>query len=294
LVIGCAAPPALRTASPASPETPAPAPDRSEPESRVLPAGIFFRSHTYRPCAHVDESEQEASGLCTEPTAAVVTGVFADPRDAERALATARVPKLSPGYPFAAHSDELGLADPGREGVAVILGLFETSSAADRWLAEHPVAGAERVRLLDADAAFARYDQGAQRHAVVIDADAPVPAYAARHFEWREDREPERVVVGKTAPLCHVEPGAVFVAHGEQMQSSWYDFAPVRCGGEVALVEWIHTRLTATVWRRSNGTAELLQIVEVSCDRPTFEAWSLDLHGARKAKRDVKVALGPC
>lgn len=292
LVLGCAPPQELRAESPTLRQPPEP--ERAEPNLRVLPAGIFFRSHTYRPCAHVDEREQTASGLCTEPMAAVVSGVFAKPRDAERALANSRASKLSPGYPFAAHSDELGIADPAREGVAVILGLFETAREADRWLAQHPIAGAERVLLLDAEGAFARYDQSPQRLAVVIDADGPVPAYAARHFEWREDREPEGVVAGETVPLCHLEPGSVFVAHAEELQTTWYDFAPVRCNGELAFVEWTRTRVSATVWQRADGSAELLQIVEVSCDRPTFEIWTLDARGLRRLQRSAEVALGPC
>jgi hypothetical protein len=294
--IACApSPPPLRTAGPAESQT-AIAP-RVASSIRVLPAGIFFRGHTYRPCDHIDESEQAASGLCIEPKAAVVSGVFARARDAERALEQARSLALAPGYPFAAHSDELGLADASRQGTAIVLGLFESSRDAGAWLADHAIEGAERVALLDAEAAFDRHDQSPQRFAVMIDAEGPVPAYAARHFEWRDDREPEGVVPGRTQPLCHVRPGALFVATATELQGTWYDFAPVRCGSELAYVEWTKTRLTATIWKRSSGATELLQIVDVSCDRPTFEAWTVDRDGHRQANDatpDARIAMTPC
>jgi hypothetical protein len=270
-----------------------PLPEPATAQVRVLPAGIYFRHHTYRPCAHVDERQQAASGLCTDPKAAIVTGVFATERDAQRALDHARTLDLAPGYPFAAHSDELGLVDTKRVGTAIVIGLFEHASGARAWLADRPIAGAEHVGLLDADTAFARHEER-RRFAVMIDSSTPVPAYAARLFQWSDDQEPEGVVRGKTRPLCEIRPGALFVTDAEALQSVWYDWAPVRCGRELAYVEWTKTRLTATIWRRQDRTTELLQIVEVSCDSPTFQAWSL--HGNRRiaGEDDLALATSPC
>jgi hypothetical protein len=159
-----------------------------------------------------------------------------------------------------------------------VIGLFEHASDARAWLADHPIAGAEHVGLLDSDTAFERHEER-RRFAVMIDSATPVPACAA----------PD-----KSRPLCEIQPGALFVTDDEALQTVWYDWAPVRCGTELAYVEWTKTRLTATIWQRHDETTELLQIVEVSCDSPTFQVWSL--HGNRRiaGEHDSALAMSPC
>ena len=134
------------------PGAPAPIPVPATPALAPLPAGLYFGGRDYAP----------ACAACEDAKYAVLLGVF---HDIDRALAAAtRAPRTALGYPFLAHTDELGLADEPRRGVAVVLGFYRAQPPAQmlapgaevRALADeppdlrsHPGGGLKIVRLRD-------------------------------------------------------------------------------------------------------------------------------------------------
>ncbi len=243
----------------------------------VLPAGVYFRHHTYSTCEG-----------CAAPSAAVIAGVFGGVREAEQAVRKVSAGRLAVGYPLVVHSEELGLADASAEGIVVVLGLFSADAEALRFLDEvrGELPGARVAPLADSDVAFARFgskktNQGSPRRVVVrIAAGAPVPAFARAEVDEEADR-PRKILDTRrdprthAAPLCALEPGALYVATDEELRH-YYEWAPVRCaGGEPAYVRWQATLLHATI-RHAAGGYRLRQVTGAECDEPSFGEWRYD------------------
>ncbi len=211
-------------------------------EHTVLAAGLYFR-RTYSSCQQ-----------CPTPTAVVVAGIDADVAVAQNRLRR-RVDGLAPGYPFAAHSDELGLRGTSASGIATVLGLFETEDGARRW-AKRNRAGT--VYALGKPRATVK-----SRQVIEIDRGGPRPAYATRTA---------------TKPSCWVKPGSVHVsAVGESsavLASETSPRAAVTCAGKPAFVAFSDTRYRATVLRASPaGGARIRQTMYVACDTPMIHEW---------------------
>ena len=246
----------------------------------LLPAGDWYSGHNYATCWD-----------CPTPAAVVVLDVYGDTAAAERAVAAVPAGVLPPGYPVAAHTDELPLAGDSRVGIVVVLGQFETFEEARAWRERTARAfpAAQALRLLQGDEAWAAWDRGGGRRVVRIQAGDPVPAFARADAEafsatvgCRDDGRDEPCPPFPDAhPLCELPPGAIFVTTDEAIGGSYYAWLPVRCGGEPAFVAWRFTLFAATVLPREDGGWFLRQTVGAECDVPSFEEWAYDDHGRR-------------
>ncbi len=269
--------------APASESTPAPAPEAAARAAEaataapagVLPAGLYFRDHVYKSICED----------CAAPTAAAVAGVYGDAAAAQAAVARVAAMRLAPGYPLVLHSDDLGFTSAKVRGVAVILGLFRTTAEARGWLTSaNPPGGSRVLALLDADAAFARLD--AQRgdtagietpRIVRIDAGPPAPAWSRRELDAWHDAENSGEPPDPYAaePACTIAPGTIFLLDREEMWRYDPEHLPVTCpGGEPALVRKDRTLLDAAIIARPDGTAELHQVMSVTCDHPDIQTWT--------------------
>jgi hypothetical protein len=269
---------------------------------RVLPAGLYFRSGSY------------VSGRCPDcprPTHAALVGVHALPGDAERAARAVPPEALPPGYPWAVHTDDLGLADDRRRGLAVVAGLFASLADADAWLAAAScLRGLVRLApLLEAAPEEGPADPPARRVAVVqVGPAGPVPAYAPADLDRLEEAVPDtggdadelrRVAARRLAPVCHVPGGALFTFfHGEhgyadEVYRYRRQWAPVRCAGRLAYVPWTATLLESLVTREPDGSYRLHQVISVECDRATWDEWPYDARG-RRGRGRAFAARGGC
>jgi hypothetical protein len=270
------------TAEPVSPADPAVVGSFAgvELSGPLLPAGIWYRGHTYSTCWD-----------CPIPQAVVVLDIFGDPAAAERALAAIPAGTLPPGYPLVLHTEELGLEETSREGIAVLLGLFETMEQARAWRAKTAAAFplAEAAALAPEDEAFERWLGMQGRRVVRIQPGEPVPAYsipdaeallvAVHCREYGGDADGPCPVPPAVQPLCVLPPGAVFVTTDDEIGGLYYDWLPVRCGDRPAFVAWRWTMFASTVIPQADGTWILRQTVGAECDVPNFEEWAFDANG---------------
>jgi hypothetical protein len=249
----------------------------------VLPAGIYFRHHTYSTC----------SG-CPAPTSAVIAGVFATERAAGEAAARVPADRLQVGYPLVVHTEELGLADASAEGIVVVEGLFASDAEALRFLdgLRDLLPDARVAPLADAEVAFERLstkklNPGSPRRLVVrIAAGPPVPAFDRGQIDAEAD-QPRQVLdtrrdpKTRAQPICALPPGAIFVAEDGELHH-YYEWAPVRCpGGQPAYVRWQSTLLGATI-RKTGSGARLRQVIGAECDEPSFGSWRYDAVRGRR------------
>ncbi len=239
----------------------------------LLPAGLYFRHHTYDTC-----SDKRS---CAPAKAAVLVGIARTAAGAERRAAQAgrTLPALPTGYPLVVHTDELGLADGTLEGVAVVAGLFRNLRAAHRWHtacgALHPAARV--LPLANSPAAFSRLpaDMPRRHYVVRIDQGLPTPAYAEQDLEQLHPSAPP----AKVAPLCSLSPGRLFVFNTRHIR--WYKWAPVRCGNRKAYVRWTRSLLATSVLRRPGGVTLLRQVTGVDCEHPQLTTWRYGPRGRR-------------
>jgi hypothetical protein len=215
-----------------------------------LPAGV-----SWDPWAH-DACED----ACGEPSVAVVIGA---PTTAPRAVQRAARwrGRLSAGYPFLLHTDELG-ATAGPGGVVVVAGLFESRAAAASWMGAR--GGGLRIVAIRDPRAHGTTDI---RHVVEIDR-REARAYRAS--------EVDAITSGRSAaalrslrPLCTLPAGSAFVVRGWPSSQMWVE---ARCGREAAYVRVADTRFQ-TVVRRVDGETRISQVVLVECDMATIDTW---------------------
>jgi len=251
------------------------------PQTEVLPAGIYFRGHVYSTCLD-----------CDDPGAAVVLDVYGDPPAAERAVREVPPERLPFGYPLVVHTDELGLEESPRAGIAVVLGLFRKLEQAQDWLSRNPDAfpQAQARALADTDAAFERWLQLPQRRVVQLQAGEPVPALSEDDARvWTDYLECAEHSADLTScpplprpdpqPMCELPAGAISVLREEEIDGFYYHFVPVSCGEQRAYVAWRNTVFGATVIPQQDGTYRIVQTVGAECDAPEYEEWSYDARG---------------
>jgi hypothetical protein len=201
--------------------------------------------------------------------AAVIAAVGETPEEAERAVQSAAAPGLAPGYPFAAHTDELGMHDDPRVGIAIVTGLFRSEADAKAAIARGEITG-DVVSLGSID------EHAPIRQVVAIDGE-PRPAYASP---------------SATSPSCTLAAHRIFVVSSDVVWgppvlgdshtgSSEAATAPprleVRCNGRSAFVDLTHTRYLTTVMATTEtGGAHVLQSVQVACDTATILRWDFE------------------
>lgn len=246
-----------------------------------LPAGIYYRHHSYQPCNYLD-GVSETDGICTTPTHLLVAVFHADAAAAEVMARRADMLDLTPGYPFVAHRDELGVVGDAH-GIAVVVGQFASREGAQGWQAvldgQLPT---QIVSLASSDEAFADLPQGQPtRVAARIVSVSEVSAFASvapaesgvslppNHDEEKGHSADEPL----TPQVCTFARGAVVVADYEQLQLGFYEWMPVRCpNGREAWVHWLDTTLGVSV-RRVGDAYQVIRLLGAECDSPWFETW---------------------
>jgi hypothetical protein len=258
----------------------------------VLPAGVYW--------AFVGWYEEHLD--CPRPAVALVEGVYRRGGGATRAVRRQRAIPLSPGYPWVVHTRYAGLEG---DGVAVVLGLFESEDAARAWSASHrPGRSVDLRRVMAPDEALERFHDrlGGRRPDPIptvtqVVGPGPVPAYRGRDLAQADplaDSPHERPRVAR--PVCRVRPGRVFVFDRDPRERrslgvSHHRWWPVRCGGEIAWVEVAHTTAGAVTWSDARGDAYITQVTNVECDSPTHTTWAID---ERWHRSEAHAAAGTC
>ena len=252
---------------------------RTAGEPAPLPAGLYYQPFEYSTCAG-----------CPVPRAVVLLGLHASAADATRALRATPDDWLQPGYPMAAHSDELGLVED-TPGIALIAGQFPTEADASVFLAAHSeLRGARVVGVLPADAIqarrAARYPRGRPDAPYVVRLSAPdVPAFARAEIDAalgdaaRGDA-PQPRLPPTARELCRLGMDTIFVSSPAETEH-YREWAPVRCGEQAAYVRWLDTLIGSTIIARDDGSSELIQITDVSCDVPDLGRWRYDVATGR-------------
>jgi hypothetical protein len=238
----------------------------AEIDRAVLPAGVYFRTALSCPG-------------CPMPTVVAIRGVFDDGPSAKAAADELRDIGLSPGYPFFAHTRELGVADAKR-GIAVVVAMFEARTSAEQWSVVHDSVPVELVTLLDEETMFGREaslvpDEDLLR-AVEIHAGPGTPAYSAASIEAMIEDESAAPVLD-----CQVEGRSLFLATADEIMRHLYAWAPVECGSHRAYVRWADTRLWSTVKAEGSGH-RLLQIVGASHEGLVLAEWDYAADGSRR------------
>ena len=136
------------------------------------------------------EGSDAAKALCVTPKFVVLEGVYPTPAEADAAIASREILPLAPGYPYVAHTDELGLENEKLEGIAVVLAQFETGEETSEWIGATGVGGI--APLLDAEAAYARIDGEPRFYAARVRQGAPPPAYPYESLSLIHISEPTR------------------------------------------------------------------------------------------------------
>ncbi len=175
------------------------------PPAVRLPAGLYDRPEVRPACAD-----------CERPRAAAIGGVFSNARDAAVAR-DAFASADGSGYPFLAHTDELGTRTS--TGVAVVLGLFAEPGDADRFAREHR---ARVMTLLE--------PSGRRR---VVELTSPAPVVALR---WGDG------TVTATA-ACTLAPKSAYVL--DRPPEGPLDWIDAPCDGDRAVIDIQATRFNA-------------------------------------------------
>ena len=237
----------------------------------LLPAGDWYSGHNYATCWD-----------CPTPAAVVVLDVCGDTAAAERAVAAVPAGVLPPGYPLAAHTDELPLVGDSRVGIVVVLGQFETLEQARAWRERTSPAfpGAERCGCSGRRAGA--WDRGGGRRAMRIQATtgsafARADAGALGYIGYATAAATSRAVVPRRASPCR-PPGAIFVTADEASSAPTTEWLPVRCGGEPPSSPG-DSLFAATVHRARTAAGSCARR-SGPIDVPTFEE-CYDGHGRR-------------
>lgn len=253
-------------------------------------------------------SREVGSGFCAcaRPTWAVIAGVFPSGQAASTAMVRfARVgasAQLAPAYPWAVHTDELGLAAAPSTGVALVVATFETKPEADAWMKAHaelpgPLA-LEAFARGDGDEGVLAGRPGDRGTVVRVQAGADVPAFT---FDEAKARAPASTRGHRhstdATPVCQVHPGSIFVFHERELFPIGLParaFSPVRCeDGTVAYVPWASTLNESVIWQDTSGKGHVAQIAAVECDAPVeILDWFYGPSGRVPPRR--RLPLDPC
>jgi hypothetical protein len=251
----------------------------------MLPAGLCFRPGYL--------SRFNGCSSSPHPVAAVI-GVYATPELASAALRAVPRGRLPMGYPLAVHVDEVGLDWP-EKGIALIAGLFADEARAQAWATAHAGVfdGVKLAKLLDA-----RPGRAHPPFVIRIQAGGAT-AYDRRPIDrllqkesMSNDEMRGTVTAQDMKALCRLPGDTLFTATYEDV-SFHRAWAPVHCGGTPAYVRWTDTLLDTVIFANADGTGKLVQIIDVSCDEPTFGWWRYDEHG-RHPLPGVPDARGGC
>ncbi len=246
-----------------------------------LPAGLYFRQAGFSTCDG-----------CATPEMAAVLGIVETAAQARELIDLVDCGALPLGYPLAAHSDEIGLVREDR-GIVVVAGLFTDREAAERWSGQVGEALPPRTiePLLDDREARLRVEQtylDSQREAgdmptslvVRVDTPDPIPAWPFEAIaELNRSDSGAQIDTDAVEPLCQVRTGDLFVVNYDELRSTYYDWAPVRCGDQPAYVTWRATLLHSTVIPRPDGSYRLNQLIDAQCDAPFFRDWAYTCDG---------------
>lgn len=241
------------------------------------------------------------------PPAALAAYVTSNEATARRTKA-ALDGKLAFGLPWVIHTDQLDnggsrLVVPQR-GIAVVIGSFSSRKAARAAAAKAPVIDGLHATVIDIASAKTTKPFGDKGYGVTtIDRGAAVPAWSAKDLRAAEKALENVDVKGdyttalatalkKRPPLCTVKPGELFRFRVKDLK--WYELAPVRCGNQLAYVEWTASLLGHAVVVRDGTGYRLYQVVEVTCDVPTIRSWHYDENGRHATKPKSILASAGC
>ncbi len=256
-----------------------------------LPAGITHQPYVY------------SSALCfqcPQPTHAVTTTPMSADA-ATRLLAQADLGDRVPaGYPFAAHTDELGDASAG-EGVVLVLAQFADGDVANSWLDILSSNLSVPIRVSTLSAVLPYSEDGRVDHhlAVQVGGSEPVVAYRRDEVDahWGQRGIPAVWDQLDLEPACTVAAGSVFVGEFHALYDWGRVVAPVNCDGVPAYVPFTATRLETVVLPYETAAAQvheddplrwrideeaqnapdnaffLFQITSVECDSALVDVW---------------------
>jgi hypothetical protein len=224
---------------------------------------------------------------CAVPQA--IAAYVTDDEHAAHAIRAALDGKLALGLPYVVHTDELGVAP---RAIAVVIGAFASRDAAARAASASPVVAGVQARALAIDPQASPPE--APRHVTVVDRGAPVQAWSKADVEAAKaaldastDPAAHATLAASHAwvlrqlatrpAACSVLPGDLFVVEDSEMD--WYELAPVRCGGQLAYIDWSKSLLGHAVIVRHDGAQTLTQVVGAECDTPVMKMWRYDADG---------------
>jgi hypothetical protein len=255
-----------------------------------LPAGLYLRN------GYLESAVTEQGWPL--PTHAILLEGPVDEAGAAEAMDGIPAGALDPGYPLVVHTDELGLVDPGLEGIVLVVSLQESLEKAEAWLAGRDVE-ARIEPLLDEEGYWKRLGllddsqsdelSGLPRFMVVqVDAGDPTPAFARDRVDGVMEGMGDRCKaedlhdVPPWPELCQVRGGAVFLMDVRQYQRGhWYHWAPVTCEGADAYVSWRATRLGTVILPSGPAAYRMIQVGGASCDMPCYCEWEVDGSGIK-------------
>lgn len=232
---------------------------------RILPAGVYWHSQAFGGC---DDDE------CPVPSAAVVAGGSMSVSTALRRARQYHTGSLAIGYPLLAHTDELGNPPSVGVGVLVMLGLFATDAEANAFrLAQQETT---RLRILQVSDPYQRHPYGWHPRQVIRIDQRGAQAYSAAEVERIERRlgySPEGLrAFSRMQPMCRLDAGTAFVVDDPYVGAGAM-WVPVRCGARPAYTHVTDLLFRAVVLTEPDGTARLVQVVNVECDMADLETW---------------------
>jgi hypothetical protein len=246
-------------------------------DAELLPSGLYFRPGTYL---------EQSCPACPRPRYAGLIGLYGNVKAAQRALNGVPQNLLPPGYPWAVLAEDLMLKDRRASGIALVAGLVADKASAarlskawrrrtGRWLRIVELADSREAERRTRRA-LAR-DAGGDKRPVLVQTD-PGPAVEAFDEVAFEDRP---LADGpKPTPVCKVPPRSLFLFPSKR---HLYRFgrvrSPARCGERIVYVPWTRTLNESVVLRRPDGRYRLVQVTDVSCDRPRLDAWTYGREG---------------
>lgn len=273
---------------------------RAAPSStESLPPGLWFRG------GHYEDYALEAEPA-TPPAFAAIAGRFQTAARAEQASRHVDRTHVGLGYPWIVANHDLHLAGACRDEIVVVAGLFTTSAEARAWQSADRARRSLRVVALDAeDASSCTWtfdDEGqtvdaAGHHIEVVHVEPTrdAPGYRASDLEPLDAMvEDRRGAIASLVPACTVPRGTVhaFDEPNVMYRFGWR-YAPARCGGETVYVPVEHT-MRSTLIETRNGSTRLLQITDVSCDSPAFDAWAYSIDGRAEIPGEPPTFTAPC